>query len=157
RSPGAGYKTRAPSWAHHAEDSDHCDCAAADARHRAAIPATSATERARPMVPGGLDGERQLLRTGLRQGASRSAHEALGAGRLARERQLLHPLKVRILAPPGFSSDCKTARSQPVAPHRMITATHGRQFWQRRTNVWRKATNPARAAKRPRSVRVVFR
>src|SRR5215831_9729601 len=29
--------------------------------------------------------------------------------------------------------------------------------WQRRTNVWRKATNPARAAKRLRSVRVVFR
>jgi len=109
------------------------------------------------MVPGGLDGERQLLRTGLRQGASRYPQEELVSGRLARERQLLHPLKVRILAPPGFSSDCKTARSQPVAPHRMITATHGRQFWQRRTNVWRKATNPARAAKRPRSVRVVFR
>src|SRR5262249_28734693 len=29
--------------------------------------------------------------------------------------------------------------------------------WQRRRNLWRKATNPARAAKRPTSVRVVFR
>src|SRR5262249_59678813 len=36
-------------------------------------------------------------------------------------------------------------------------AAHATQFLQRRTNVWRKATSPARAAKRPRSVRVVFR
>ena len=43
---------------HHAENSDHRDCAAADVRHRAAIPATTATETVRPMVPGGLDGER---------------------------------------------------------------------------------------------------
>jgi hypothetical protein len=37
------------------------DCAAAEARHRAAIPATTSTET---VVPGGLDCERQLLRTG---------------------------------------------------------------------------------------------
>jgi hypothetical protein len=42
----------------YAENSDHRDCAAADARYRAAIPATTATETARPMVPGGLDGQR---------------------------------------------------------------------------------------------------
>jgi len=50
---------------HHAKNSDHRDCAAADAHLGAAITATPATETARPMVPGGLDGERQLLRTGL--------------------------------------------------------------------------------------------
>ena len=47
------------------------------------------------MVPGGLDGERQRLRTGLGQGAGRYSQERLVPGRLARERQLLHPLKVR--------------------------------------------------------------
>ena len=46
------------------------------------------------MVPCGLGGERQLLRTGLRQGAGRYPQEGLVSGRLARERQLLHPLKV---------------------------------------------------------------
>jgi hypothetical protein len=45
------------------------------------------------MVPSGLDGERQLLRTGLRQGAGRYPQERLVSGRLARERQLLHPLR----------------------------------------------------------------
>src|SRR5215472_3262207 len=35
----------------HAENSDHRDCVAADARPRAAIPATPATETTRPMVP----------------------------------------------------------------------------------------------------------
>ena len=69
--------------------------AGADARRRAAIPATTATEAARPMVSGGLDGERQLLRTGLRQGTGRYPQERLVPGRLARERQLLHPLRVR--------------------------------------------------------------
>ena len=54
-----------------------------------------ATEAARPMVPGGLDGERHLLRTGLRQGAGRHPQERLVSGRLARERQLLHPLRGR--------------------------------------------------------------
>src|SRR5258708_3814232 len=78
---------------HHAENSDHRDCAAADPRDRAAIPATTATETARPMVPGGLDGERQLLRTGLRQGSGRYPQEQLVSGWLARERQLLHPVK----------------------------------------------------------------
>ena len=47
------------------------------------------------MVPGGLDGERQLLRTGLRQGPDRFTQKWLVSGRLARERQLLHPLRVR--------------------------------------------------------------
>ena len=47
------------------------------------------------MVPGRLDGERQLLRTGLRQGAVCYPQERLVSGRLARERQLLHPLRVR--------------------------------------------------------------
>src|SRR5215831_366340 len=69
---------------HHAENSDHRDCAAADARHCAAIPATTATETARPMVPGGLDSERQLLRTGLRQSVGRYSQERLVSGRLAR-------------------------------------------------------------------------
>ena len=48
------------------------------------------------MVPGGLDGERQLLRTRLRQGTGRYPQERLVSVRLARERQLLHPLRVRI-------------------------------------------------------------
>ena len=47
------------------------------------------------MAPGGLDGERQLLRTGLRQGAGRYPQEQLVSVRLARERQLLHPLRFR--------------------------------------------------------------
>jgi hypothetical protein len=47
------------------------------------------------MVPRGLVGERELLRTGVRQGAGRYPEERLVSGRLARERQLLHPLRVR--------------------------------------------------------------
>jgi len=54
------------------------------------------------MVPGGLGGERQLLRTGLRQGAGRYSQERMVSGRLARERQLLHPLKVRSCEHPGI-------------------------------------------------------
>src|SRR6266480_2246676 len=73
-----------PANNHHGENSDHRDCAAADARNRAAIPATTATETARPMVPRGLDGERQLLRTGLRQGAGRYREKWLVPGRVAR-------------------------------------------------------------------------
>jgi hypothetical protein len=46
------------------------------------------------MVPGGLDGERKLLRTGLRQGTASRSQKRLVPVRLARERQLLHPLKV---------------------------------------------------------------
>jgi hypothetical protein len=48
------------------------------------------------MVPGGLDGERQLLRTGLRQSAGYYSQERLVSDRLVRERQLLHTLKARI-------------------------------------------------------------
>src|SRR5258708_39453483 len=78
---------------HHAENSDHRDGAAANARLRAATPATAATETARPMVPRGLGGERQLLRAGLRQGAASCSQKRLGPVRLARERQLLHLLR----------------------------------------------------------------
>jgi len=45
------------------------------------------------MVPGGLDGERQLLRTGLRQGAASRSQKRLVPVWLARERQLLHSLR----------------------------------------------------------------
>jgi hypothetical protein len=45
------------------------------------------------MVPSGLDGQRQLLRTGLRQGPGRYPQERLVSGWLARERQQLRPLK----------------------------------------------------------------
>ena len=55
------------------------------------------------MVPSRLDGERQLLRTGLRQGASRYPQEELVSGRLARERQLLHPLRVRRCEHPSIT------------------------------------------------------
>src|SRR5262249_45239131 len=97
---------RAPSRAQHAEDSNHRDCAAADARPRPAIPATTATETAGPMVPRKLDGEWQLLRTGLPQGACRyPQQERMVSGRLARERQLLHPLRVRACEHPGIGSD----------------------------------------------------
>jgi hypothetical protein len=47
------------------------------------------------MVPGGLDGKWQLLRTRLRQSAGRYPQERLVSGRLERERQLLHSLRVR--------------------------------------------------------------
>jgi hypothetical protein len=46
------------------------------------------------MVPGGLGGKRQLLRSRLRQGAASRSQKRLVPVRLARERQLLHPLKV---------------------------------------------------------------
>ena len=39
--------------------------------------------------------ERQLLRSGLRQGAAGNSQERLVSGRVARERQLLHSLRVR--------------------------------------------------------------
>jgi len=55
------------------------------------------------MVPGGLNGERQLLRTWLRQGAGRYSQERLVSGRLTRERQLLHPLRVRSDERPSIS------------------------------------------------------
>jgi hypothetical protein len=53
------------------------------------------------MVPGGLDGERKLLRTGLRQGAGRYPQERLVSGWLARERQLLHSLRNPPVQQPG--------------------------------------------------------
>jgi hypothetical protein len=66
------------------------------------------------MVPRRLDGERQLLRTGLRQGAASHSQKRLVPRWLARERQLLHPLSVRswgILAAPAFSNRCEAGRS----------------------------------------------
>ena len=59
-----------------------CDCAAADARARAAI-AIAATAQAGQMVPGRLERERQLLCTGLRQGAAGNSQERLVSGRVA--------------------------------------------------------------------------
>ena len=56
------------------------------------------------MVPHGLGGERQLLRTGFRQGAGRYPEERLVSSRLARERQLLHPLRVRSCEHPGITN-----------------------------------------------------
>src|SRR5262245_3959102 len=50
-----------PADNHDAENCDHRDRAAAEAHHRAAVPPTTAARW--------LDGERQLLRIGLRQGA----------------------------------------------------------------------------------------
>src|SRR5215510_6685719 len=95
---------------HHAENVDDRDCVAADARPRAAIPATAATETTGPMVPRGLDGERQLLRTGLRQGAGRYSQERLVSGRLARERQLFHHRDFQVIA-----KRPEPSRSRPTA------------------------------------------
>jgi hypothetical protein len=61
------------------------------------------------MVPHGLDGERQLLRTGLRQGAGRYPQERLVSGWLARERQLLHSLRVRSCEHPGITGTLPSA------------------------------------------------
>jgi hypothetical protein len=77
---------------HHAENSDHRDCVVAEAHHRPVIPAAAAAETARPVVPGELDGEREQLRTRLRQIPGRYPQERLVSRRLARERQLLHSL-----------------------------------------------------------------
>src|SRR5215470_15488877 len=46
------------------------------------------------MVPGRLERERQLLCPGLRQGAGGNSQERLVSGRMAREWQLLHSLRV---------------------------------------------------------------
>jgi hypothetical protein len=59
------------------------------------------------MVPGGLDGEWQLLRTGLRQGAGRYPLERLVSDWLAREWQLLHPLRVAAASIRGITGTPK--------------------------------------------------
>jgi hypothetical protein len=74
---------------------------------RAAVAATTTTETARPMVPSGLDGERQLLRTGLRQGPGCYLQERLVSGRLAGERQLLHPVTVSNWEHSSITGICK--------------------------------------------------
>jgi hypothetical protein len=84
-----------PANDHHAENSDHRDCVAAHARDRAAISAATATSPTRPMVPGGMERQRQLLRSRLRQSAAGNSQEWILPGRLARERKLLHSLNVR--------------------------------------------------------------
>jgi hypothetical protein len=64
------------------------------------------------MVPGGLDHERQLLRTGFRQGAGRYPQEGLASSRLARERQLLDPLMVRSCEHPGITGEVPMRKCQ---------------------------------------------
>ena len=59
------------------------------------------------MVPGWLDGERQLLRTGLRQGPGCYLQERLVSGRLAGERQLLHPVTVSNWEHSSITGICK--------------------------------------------------
>ena len=59
------------------------------------------------MVPGWLDGERQLLRTGLRQGPGCYPQERLVSGRLAGERQLLHPVTVSNSEHSSITGICK--------------------------------------------------
>ena len=58
------------------------------------------------MVPRGLGGEREPLRTGVRQGAGRYPEERLVSGGLARERQLLHSLR----GPQPFALQARCAR-----------------------------------------------
>jgi len=74
------------------------------------------------MVPSGLDGERQLLRTGLRQSAGCYFQERLVFGRQARERQLLYTLKVRICEHPSIIGTFKRLRglepSRSCSPRR---------------------------------------
>jgi hypothetical protein len=78
------------------------------------------------MVPSGRGGEQQLLRTGLRQGVGRYPQEWLVSGRLARERQLLHPLKVRSCEHLGitgaFQVIAKPGRTRAGPACRMMTA-----------------------------------
>jgi hypothetical protein len=69
----------------------------------------TAAETTRPMVPNGLDGERQLLRTGFRQGTGRHPQARLVSGRLARERQLLHPLRMLELGASGAAGSATEA------------------------------------------------
>jgi hypothetical protein len=54
-----------------------------------------------------LGGEWQLLRTGLRQGAGCYPQEGLVSDWLARERQLLHPLRVHSWEHPGNTGSFK--------------------------------------------------
>src|SRR5262249_18280127 len=84
--------------------------------------------------------ERQLLRTGFGQGARRYPQERLVSGRLARERQLLHPLR---------AAGATTSKASRCV--RRVTAARPKELWQRETNVWRGITRLARRPKRLRS------
>jgi|GraSoiStandDraft_41_1057321.scaffolds.fasta_scaffold1947068_1 hypothetical protein len=73
----------------------------ADPRYRAAaiaqlraVTTTPATTQARPVVPGGMERQRQLLRARLRQSVAGDPQDAqrMVPGGLAGERKLLHPL-----------------------------------------------------------------
>src|SRR5262249_46842081 len=72
---------------------------------------------------------------GLRQGAGRYSQEWLVSGRLAREWQLLHPLRAR--GCDHFESEPRLRSSRDAARRK--------EFWQRETNVWRRITSPARS------------
>jgi hypothetical protein len=65
------------------------------------------------MVPRGLDGKWQLLRTGLRQGAGRHPEKGLVPDWLARERQLLHPLTVCGCEHPWHHRHCQMIAGRP--------------------------------------------
>jgi hypothetical protein len=64
------------------------------------------------MVSCGLDGERQLLRTRFREGTGGYPQKRLVSGWLARERQLLHPLRVAGWELPGSDEQMFGAKQQ---------------------------------------------
>jgi hypothetical protein len=66
--------------------------------------------------PVGVDDERQLLRTGLRQGPGCYPQERLVSGWLARERQLLHPLICKQPASPAFFKLMRGAENSRGSP-----------------------------------------
>jgi hypothetical protein len=87
------------------------------------------------MVPRGLGGKRQLLRSRLRQGAGRYPQEGLVSGWLARERQLLRPLKgpqgAGILAPTNKSlarTNKSLTRGEATKKRRRSTGTRNRRL-----------------------------
>jgi hypothetical protein len=87
------------------------------------------------MVPRGLGGKRQLLRSRLRRGAGRYPQEGLVSGWLARERQLLRPLKgpqgAGILAPTNKSlarTNKSLTRGEATKKRRRSTGTRNRRL-----------------------------
>ena len=51
----------------------------------------------------------------------------------------------------GYSRGRAPGRGRAGRARRAMIAAHAPQFWQRRTNVWREVTSPARGPKLPRS------